>query len=175
MAVYFLRPVGMDGPVKIGCSKCPLDRLDIYMQWAPFPLEVVATLPGDFKLEARFHAMFAASHSHHEWFKASPELTATIRAITDGTFDAGSLPDPKRITGVRPQWSAESRLSASMKIRINALKRRGVDVPEDVSNAAARYGAGRYYHDYNPHLPADAALVQAFLAEHPPTQRRRAT
>lgn len=174
MEVYFLRPIGMDGPVKIGCSKLPADRLAVYMHWAPFPLEMAASLPGNFKLEARFHAKFAASHSHHEWFASSPELTATIQDIKAGVFDVATLPDAKRIGASRLRWSPESRLSASMTIRIHALQRRGVEVPKEVATAAFRYGAGRYYHDYDPHNPADAALVQAFLEQHPPRQRKAA-
>lgn len=46
--VYFLRPAGQDGPVKIGCSTAPQSRLEQYMSWAPFPLEIVATVPGGF-------------------------------------------------------------------------------------------------------------------------------
>lgn len=94
--VYFMRPVGAEGPVKIGCSGKPAKRLEAYMNWSPWPLEVVATVPGSFHLEWAFHAKFAHLHTHHEWFREDPELTATIDAIRAGSFDLSSLPPAKR-------------------------------------------------------------------------------
>lgn len=53
MPVYFIRPVGMDGPVKIGGSGVPKNRLNNLMTWSPFPLEVAATDDGGYPLERR--------------------------------------------------------------------------------------------------------------------------
>lgn len=33
--IYFLRPIGWDGPVKIGCSNYPMLRLNALMAWSP--------------------------------------------------------------------------------------------------------------------------------------------
>ena len=93
MTVYFLRPIGMEGPVKIGCSGIAEDRLATYQPWSPFPLEIAASLPGDYRLERRFHERFKAHHTHHEWFAAAPEITACIAAINAGTFDPETLPE----------------------------------------------------------------------------------
>lgn len=82
--VYFIRPIGKDGPVKIGCSELPVDRLSYLMSWSPVPLEVVATTPGDHKLERRIHGIFAADHSHREWFRCSPQLIEFIAKIAAG-------------------------------------------------------------------------------------------
>jgi hypothetical protein len=95
--VYFLRPVGAQGPVKIGCSSVPLDRLRNQMNWSPLPLELAASLPGGLQLEWAFHAKFLHLHTHSEWFREDPELTATIEAIKAGSFDPESLPAPKRL------------------------------------------------------------------------------
>lgn len=95
--VYFMRPIGADGPVKIGCSVAPDSRIKTYQAWSPVPLELVATIPGKWAIEWAFHARFAHLRTHHEWFRASPELTETIEAIRAGTFDLTSLPPPKRI------------------------------------------------------------------------------
>lgn len=169
--VYFLRPIGMDGPVKIGCSMAPELRLQSYMPWSPYPLEVAATLPGDHRLEARFHNQFRAQHTHHEWFTASPELTATIEAIRADTFDVDSLPGGPRIGwfGPRKRWTAEQRLHASMSRRMDKLRIRGINPPSDVAWALARYNAGRYAPAYDKDRlfdPADAKLVCDFLAKH---------
>ena len=52
--IYFLRAPG-HAPVKIGCSDDPFRRLLHYNLTAPYPLEIAATLPGDRKIESRFH------------------------------------------------------------------------------------------------------------------------
>lgn len=90
--VYFLRPIGKEGPIKIGCSYEPKDRLSGYMAWSPVPLEIVATIPGNYTVESRFHAKFEHLHSHFEWFNVGPDLTETIEAIRAGTFDVDALP-----------------------------------------------------------------------------------
>lgn len=85
MPVYFIRPIGQRGPVKIGCANFPLKRLDDLMAWSPFPLEVVATVDGDLSLERRLHGIFAASHTHKEWFAPSVELDSLIGELKRGT------------------------------------------------------------------------------------------
>jgi hypothetical protein len=82
--VYFIRPVGQEGPVKIGCSEWPFKRLDTLMSWSPVPLEVAVDVPGCMKLEKRFHSMFVSDWMHREWFKGSPRLTAVIDRLKAG-------------------------------------------------------------------------------------------
>lgn len=101
--VYFIRPVGASGPVKIGHSTYPGARLSVYRTWSPVPLEIVATLKvaGDdharkrrcaLLVEKRFHIKYAKQRLHHEWFAASDELLSDIAAINAGTFDLETLP-----------------------------------------------------------------------------------
>lgn len=90
--VYFVRPVGMKGPVKIGCSVYPRHRLSQIVAWSPFDLELVAVIDGDELLEARFHRKFIESHNRLEWFDWTPELEAAIDAIHAGKFRRSSLP-----------------------------------------------------------------------------------
>lgn len=92
--VYFIRPVGMDGPVKIGFSHNVNARLNVLQQASPFLLEVAATAPGGKEVERRFHAMFYSSHSHGEWFHASPALSASITALNGGSFNFDAMPPP---------------------------------------------------------------------------------
>lgn len=82
--IYFVRPVGMLGPIKIGFSTVPESRLLSLAVWSPFPLEIVATAPGTFRLEMKIHNCFAHLHLHREWFSPSRELVAAIDAIRDG-------------------------------------------------------------------------------------------
>ncbi|MFS0736959.1 GIY-YIG nuclease family protein [Sphingomonas sp. 1P06PA] len=82
--VYFIKPVGMDGPIKIGCSDQPENRLRSIMNWSPFPLEIVATTPGGFDLERALHGHFQNHFLRNEWFRPTPELRALIVKLAAG-------------------------------------------------------------------------------------------
>jgi hypothetical protein len=99
--VYFFRPKGQDGPIKIGHSTYPASRLVTYMAWSPVPLEVCAQIKIGNKseltardLERRFHARYAEFRLHHEWFAAHPLLLRDIELIGKGRFRLRSLPSP---------------------------------------------------------------------------------
>lgn len=96
--VYFLRPIGAEGPVKIEQSRCPLIRLKAISSWSPVELEIAAHTPGARGLEARLHALFAKERLHGEWFSSSVALSALITDIQRGEFDADSLPS-ERVRG----------------------------------------------------------------------------
>lgn len=82
--IYFLRPVGMVGPIKIGSSAAPIGRMRTFMAWSPFPLEIIAATDGDSKLERIVHNCFADAHSHCEWFHPVPRLLKAIEDIKAG-------------------------------------------------------------------------------------------
>jgi hypothetical protein len=82
--IYFLRPIGMDGPVKIGCSQSPAIRHDVLTAWSPFPLEIVVTTPGGLDLERNIHECLADLHSHGEWFKPDPIIDAIMAGLLAG-------------------------------------------------------------------------------------------
>lgn len=82
--VYFIRPVGMVGPIKIGCSRDVSARLLTLGTWSPFPLELIAKFEGGMKLERNIHECFADVHSHKEWFRASAKLLDFIAKIKAG-------------------------------------------------------------------------------------------
>ena len=83
--IYFMRPVGQVGPIKIGCSRWPDHRLRDISNWSPLPLELIATGPGNFKLERALHDKFADSRSHKEWFHPNDILLGAIAKVADGT------------------------------------------------------------------------------------------
>lgn len=136
--VYFIKPIGIDGPVKIGCSGCPADRRRSLEEWCPFPLEVVATIPGSFAIERRFHALFADSHYHGEWFNWSAELGHVIDAVKAGTFDIASLPEGKVLRRPRGPWSEAERESHE---RGKALRRAAAFAPAHISTPSGRKAA----------------------------------
>lgn len=172
--VYFVRRADGEGPVKIGCSQVPEARLKSFMVWSPYRLEIVASIAGDERLEWRFHAKFVDQHSHREWFTPSDELDLVIQAVRDGTFDVESLPPPRRIEARENGngWTEDVRRTVSWTQRFRWLEHRGVVVPSHVMDAYKNYSWGRYPR----RDPADAAIVEEWLADHPRLSepRRRA-
>ncbi len=84
-SIYFMRPIGQRGPIKIGCSGLPLERLRILTLWSPLPLEVIAVCDGQHHgVERRLHMMFRAAHSHGEWFHPLPELETFVARVAAG-------------------------------------------------------------------------------------------
>lgn len=136
--VYFLRPVGAEGPVKIGCSVAPYDRLTSYQKFAPVPLEMVALIKGGLDLERRFHAAFADHHSHHEWFLEAPAITAAIQAVNAGAFDPDALP-PGRTVIKRAYCTPEGLAASRVTRAINRAEARGISVPANVKAATFTY------------------------------------
>ena len=84
--VYFLKPIGMSGPFKIGCSQAPYTRLETFMSWSPFRLEMIGQVPGSTQDENYLHRCFWDQRSHCEWFHYSNDLRSAIdRIITLGS------------------------------------------------------------------------------------------
>lgn len=89
--VYFIKPVGMPGPIKIGCSFMPEKRLADIAAWSPWPLEIVVTIPGDATLERNIHECLAHHHSHKEWFHAHPDILRLTERLRAGSSIADAL------------------------------------------------------------------------------------
>lgn len=124
-AVYFIRPIGMKGPIKIGCSVSPDRRRSTLETWSPFPLEIVAEIDGSFELERRFHALFAEWHQGREWFLWTVRLQQVIDAINAGIFDLDSLPDPKCLKPMRRRtngWTERGKRIQSYAARIRHIE-----------------------------------------------------
>lgn len=78
MTVYFVRRVGGVGPLKVGHSVRPIDRLLRIQEWSPHELELVTTLPGGAAEEREIHGAFSAARIRREWFKATSGLLALV-------------------------------------------------------------------------------------------------
>lgn len=161
--VYFLRPVGAQGPVKIGQSRTPLIRLKTISSWSPVELELAAHTPGARDLEARLHAAFAKDRLHGEWFSASAALSSLIADIQCGEFDAGSLP-AERVRG-DSNWTDVSRFSVSMAAALRRVGAR-VSVPDDVLEARGRFAYGKWQGGERHQHPDDALVVVEWLSAH---------
>jgi hypothetical protein len=141
--VYFIRPIGMTGPVKIGCSISPDGRRETLEKWSPFPLEIVAQFDGCMDDERRVHSLFWQQHQRGEWFEWSPELQSLIDRINAGAFDVETLPATK----IRPMprkrklWTAEQKLRASYVHRLNHIRlKMGFHLPNHLEGWGTRLG-----------------------------------
>lgn len=86
--VYFVKPIGMEGPIKIGCSCDPVSRLKTLMVWSPFPLEILATANGGFCEEARLMRQLREHRLHSEWFSPAAEVLDVVELVAK----TGTLP-----------------------------------------------------------------------------------
>jgi len=79
--VYFVKPAGMRGPIKIGSSTAPEKRILALSYWSPFPLELIGCVPGELQDEQFLHDCFCHQHLHHEWFRFSDKMREAIDSI----------------------------------------------------------------------------------------------
>lgn len=82
--VYFIKPVGVIGPIKVGCSRTPGSRIMAMATWSPFQLELLACIHGGLDLEKKIHDRFFPYHIRHEWFEPVDELVRGIANIASG-------------------------------------------------------------------------------------------
>jgi hypothetical protein len=156
--VYFIKPKGKKGPIKIGCSHTPADRLEALAAWSPWPLEVMGSVPGSFKEEEYLHQCFAASHMHREWFKATPHLCSNVKKIIDaGTIEVvrgeispqGSIRNRvrrKRTEDEKLRFSYERRVVfAQQRVRKQVAPSPVWSAPSDVRAIIAAWGHGRWW------------------------------
>lgn len=179
LLVYFMRPAGMDGPIKIGCSTGPEKRLKELAAWSPWPLELIGAVPGTFADEQFLHGCFAGSHSHREWFHSTAPLRdmigkiLAVRAVTPARASqvTGSIRK-----GRHKDWTADRRKQSSYSHRIRwALKkfRREDETeivyarePAEVNEIMDRwYGNPYRSRPGHPATDADIARLDAFLAD----------
>ncbi len=90
--VYFIRPVGMDGPVKIGFSTDPERRRRELERSSPYKLEVAAKIAGDRLLEIRIHHYLRSSRLRGEWFEATEGLSSMITSVANGLSPFPEIP-----------------------------------------------------------------------------------
>lgn len=122
--VYFAKPIGMDGPIKIGCSDKPANRILSMASWVPFPLEIVATVPGGFAVERNVQECFTAARLHSEWFKPVPELVEAVAKLAAGVPLGEAIDLSKRTKFSRRFLSPQHRSRMSLTHRMGWALRR---------------------------------------------------
>jgi hypothetical protein len=142
--VYFMRPIGKRGPIKIGCSIRPAKRLRDVEIWSPDLLEIVATAPGDHAHERSLHGLFAEQRRHGEWFNWSKRLGDLIdHVIANGTLPPLAVPSgPKEWKEFRSKQSGkmprrdpvshQAKYRISKKVRAAEMRAFGFDSHDHV-------------------------------------------
>lgn len=139
--VYFLRPIGALGPVKIGCSQDSAKRLRTVEIWSPLKLEIAASAPGTFRHENALHHRFAEQRLHGEWFAYSPELGALIEAVAS----TGGLP-PMAMPTTAEEWDElREKRKGKLPRRDNASRLNKYKITKRVQDAERRVYGFRGY------------------------------
>lgn len=172
--VYFIRPIGQEGPIKIGTSFWPESRLQSLMCWSPVDLEIVATVEGGFELERRIHSQFADHHIRNEWFRNNPRLDALIEAIKRGDSVTDFIDFDVPVKNIRKGYvrSPEHRRSIGYKTRLHfALDKLKSEkyyfiAPDDVEAIFDRWRAkGAGYHLGTPPTEEEIARLEQVIAD----------
>lgn len=71
MSVYFIKCADK---VKIGVSKKPYKRLASLQSGNPFPMDMIAIMPGSSATEHELHSVFHEYHHRNEWYDFEGEL-----------------------------------------------------------------------------------------------------
>lgn len=127
--VYFIKPIGLPGPIKIGCSHAPEQRIENLAAWSPWPLEIMVTVPGDGKLERKIHDRFARHHSHKEWFHGHVDILTAVEKLKAGVpvteaIDLNIKTGSIRTQAERHKHTPESRIKAAYRMRLWWAQRR---------------------------------------------------
>lgn len=171
--LYFFKPIGQPGPIKIGCSRLPDNRLAECAAWSPIPLELIGTLPGTLEDEAFLHDCFIETRSHKEWFHFTPELDRAIKvAIAAQGVEPLRLTlqvkgNLRRLRNYRPRPPAQA-LYFSYSVRVRwAEKRLERRAPKDVQEILRKWSGRADYRTPSLYEMPDGAiaLLDKYLAD----------
>jgi hypothetical protein len=171
--VYFIRPVGKAGPIKIGHSVFPPARLISLQAWSYEELEIISQLEGGRKMERAIHERFAKYQIRGEWFEAVPDLVVLAEGIRDGKA-LRELVDLSVWTGKffrrPPTKSPEAKVVGTYKMRVDRaakyasyIRRKHVAIPRAVK--AILDGAGGYRQAYRLLSEDEISKIEVFIAE----------
>jgi len=110
--VYFIQAES-GGPVKIGHSVDPGQRLSQLQSSSPYKLVIRAVIPGDRAKEREFHHLFHKQRIRGEWFEPCPLMTKLGRVV------CGDEPMPTSNGYV--EFSSRSQTSSGMERLKSAL------------------------------------------------------
>lgn len=171
--VYFLRPIGQPGPIKVGHSVHPVSRLNAFQTWSPVLLEIVSQVEAEQTMERQIHDRFGKWSLHGEWFHPVEELISLAEGVRDGK-KIEDLVDLSIKTG-RPRRrpnpkSPLARIVGGFKNRVGRAQQyatsvRGKYVPIPESVSAILSSAGGYLQAYRALTPDEVETLEAFISD----------
>lgn len=109
MATYIIR-VGADGPVKIGRSEDPAQRLTDLQTSHAQELQLLRVLETAFEAEPIFHERFAHLRIRGEWFEFDPEMLSFVPSLPAAPEDR-PIADVIRISKEQARWEVQTLLA----------------------------------------------------------------
>jgi hypothetical protein len=135
--IYFVRS-GHAGPIKIGCSCNPDERIKSLCTATSWPIERMALMEGGPFLERQLHKRFAHLRIRGEWYDPGPDLidfvqregepwTAVESVPEDVWCDPNPVEDKPRRPPGRPRLADPLRKSAKVDLRTTAAYKAWLD------------------------------------------------
>lgn len=124
--IYFITSPSIQWyPVKIGHAKYPEGRLGDLQVGCPWPLEIVALLPGGRVVEQILHLKFRRQRMLGEWFRNEGEVRdAMLWARRQWIIDTGGEPLPEQPRLRTPtDWAAHLRVASAAR-RARAVRKK---------------------------------------------------
>lgn len=116
--VYFIECCGR---IKIGITENLKSRLAKISTYAPRPIALIGTVPGDFADEARFHIALSEYKSNGEWFLDCVEVRRVIEAALKS---GGTIFPEKREPSPNFEPPADSGQEDHLFKELQAIQRR---------------------------------------------------
>lgn len=89
--IYFVQCTGSKR-IKIGHTTVPLSRMALLTTNNAYPVELLAAVEGDKRVERAYHDDLVAHRVHSEWFEQSPAVLARVSEAL-----AGKILPPSRL------------------------------------------------------------------------------
>lgn len=81
--LYFIQADAPRGPVKIGVAMRPMERLETLQVGCPYPLTLVAAVPGTVVIEHAIHEHLKEYRRVGEWFEPAPPVLEVAAEFFD--------------------------------------------------------------------------------------------
>lgn len=122
--IYFAKAV-TSGNIKIGFTRSPAKRLSQLQANLDQDVEMLATMPGGFTLEASLHAKFIASRISGEWFKPTEDLVNYIKTAATSYNDKTALAEDRFSIGdVLPYKVKNQLILLGERIKLARFRRK---------------------------------------------------
>jgi hypothetical protein len=93
MKVYFFQ-IRNDGPIKIGSSRNPENRLKSLNQSSPYQMRMLGTIEATNGEEGKMHKRFSKYRIRGEWFHPAKELIEYVKTLPMNKIVVDNGPKP---------------------------------------------------------------------------------